>query len=148
MARVLLAASGGGHLDQLALLTGSASGPEVMLATTDVEHGRARGFDRIASLPDCNLREPLRAARCCLAARALVRRERPEVVISTGAAPGFFCIMWGRIYGARTLWIDSVANAEELSLSGRMASRIAHRCLTQWEHLADGKRVHFAGAVL
>lgn len=148
MARVLLAASSGGHLDQLALITGSGSGPEVLLATTDVEHGRARGFDRIASLPDCNLREPLRAARCFLAALALVRRERPEVVISTGAAPGFFCIMWGRIYGARTLWIDSIANAEELSLSGRLASRIAHCCFTQWEHLADGDRVRYSGAVL
>ncbi len=148
MARVLLAASGGGHLDQLALIIGGESGPDVLLATTDVEHGRARGFHSVAGLPDCNLREPLRAARCCLAAHALVRRERPEVVISTGAAPGFFCILWGKIYGARTLWIDSIANAEELSLSGRLASRIADRCLTQWQHLADGDRVHFAGAVL
>ena len=148
MARVLLAASGGGHLDQLALIIDGEREPDVLLATSDVEQGRARGFELCASLPDCNLREPLRTARCCLAVRALVRRERPEVVVSTGAAPGFFCIMWGRFYGARTLWIDSIANADKLSLSGRLASRMAHRCLTQWEQLADGKRVRFAGAVL
>lgn len=148
MARVLLAASGGGHLDQMALVAGSENDRDVLLATTDVEHGRARGFHKVVSLPDCNLREPLRAARCCLAALAIVRRERPAVVISTGAAPGFFCILWGKFHGARTLWIDSIANAEQLSLSGRLASRLADRCLTQWEHLANGDRVHFAGAVL
>jgi hypothetical protein len=69
------------------------------------------------------------------------------VVISTGAAPGYLAIRFARLLKARTLWIDSVANVEELSMSGRMASQAADLCLTQWPHLADG-RIRYLGAVL
>jgi hypothetical protein len=75
-------------------------------------------------------------------------RERPEVVVSTGSAPGFFCLLAGRLIGARTLWIDSVANAEQLSMSGRLSRAVAHQCWTQWEHLAAPEGPHYHGAVL
>jgi hypothetical protein len=45
------------------------------------------------------------------------------------------------------VWVDSVANAEELSLSGKMASEKADLCLTQWPHLASGA-VAYEGSVL
>ena len=77
----------------------------------------------------------------------MLLRERPHVVISTGAAPGYLALRAGKLLGARTIWIDSVANVEELSLSGRMSSSVADLCLTQWPHLADGD-VGYAGAVL
>ena len=74
-------------------------------------------------------------------------RERPDVVVSTGAAPGYLAIRWAGLLGARTIWIDSVANVEELSLSGRLASTRTDLCLTQWPHLAGGS-VRYLGAVL
>jgi len=37
------------------------------------------------------------------------------VIVSTGAAPGYFAIVLGRLFGARTIWIDSMANIENLS---------------------------------
>ena len=45
----------------------------------------------------------------------VVLRERPDVVVSTGAAPGYFALRFGRLFGARTLWLESIANVEELS---------------------------------
>jgi hypothetical protein len=75
-------------------------------------------------------------------------RERPDVVISTGAAPGYIAIRLGRLLGARTMWIDSIANVEEMSLSGSKALRCAGLCLTQWEHLARPDGPHYKGAVL
>jgi hypothetical protein len=45
------------------------------------------------------------------------------------------------------VWIDSVANVEELSLSGRLASERVDLCLTQWPHLAAGL-VYYKGSVL
>lgn len=148
MVRVLAASSGGGHWEQLMLLAGAFAPHRTTYATSNPQQARYAGIAAPRALPDCNLNQPLRAAWCALAALSLVLRLRPEVVVSTGAAPGFFCLMWGKLLGARCLWIDSVANAEELSLSGRLARRIADRCLTQWEHLADGDRVHYAGSVL
>ena len=130
------------------LLARGFAGHEVRFATTDADQARHYGVQDALLLPDCNLNRPLRALRCALASLRHVWRLRPQVVLSTGAAPGFFCILWGRILGAKVLWIDSVANADKLSLSGRLAILIGANCLTQWEHLADGDRVQFAGSVL
>ena len=77
-----------------------------------------------------------------------VLKFRPDVVVTTGAAPGFFAIMFGRILGAKTIWVDSVANAEELSLAGRKAKRWATHWLTQWPELASDDGPRFIGSVL
>ncbi|SDC44289.1 glycosyltransferase family protein [Niabella drilacis] len=69
----------------------------------------------------------------------VVREVKPDVIITTGAAPGLLAIIAGRLCGARTLWIDSIANAEDLSLSGKIASRFAHKALTQWKDLSSSK---------
>ncbi|WP_336245337.1 UDP-N-acetylglucosamine--LPS N-acetylglucosamine transferase [Maritimibacter dapengensis] len=75
-------------------------------------------------------------------------RIRPEVVVTTGAAPGYFALRLGRLFGARTIWIDSIANGAEMSLSGRQARPYADLWLTQWEHLASPDGPDFLGAVL
>ena len=74
-------------------------------------------------------------------------KERPDVVVSTGAAPGYFGIRFGKLVGARTIWIDSIANAEELSLSGLKAGKHVDLWLTQWEHLAQQEGPHYHGNV-
>jgi len=130
------------------LITGGIANHVMHFATTNAEHAHSHGINNPAILPDCNWQRPVAALQCASVSLMLVLRLRPDVVITTGAAPGFFCLLWGRLFGARTLWIDSVANAEKLSLSGRLARRIAHCSLTQWEHLADGSTIHFAGSVL
>jgi len=73
---------------------------------------------------------------------------RPYAIMTTGAAPGYFAIRLGKLLGAKTLWIDSIANAEELSLSGRLASKYADVTLTQWSHLASPGTVEYQGAVI
>ena len=69
-------------------------------------------------------------------------------VISTGAAPGCFAVILGRILGARTIWLDSIANVDRVSLSGRLVRRYAGLWLSQWEHLAGQKGPEFQGTVL
>ena len=78
----------------------------------------------------------------------LMLRIRPDAVISTGAAPGYFALRIGKMLGVRTIWIESVANAEELSMSGRKIGKHADLWLTQWEHLAQPDGPHYWGAVL
>lgn len=99
-------------------------------------------------VPDCNLNRPGQSLHCLIRSVVAIVRIRPAVVISTGAAPGFFCLLAGRLIGARTVWIDSVANVERLSKSGMLARWVATDWLTQWEHLARPSGPQFAGAVL
>ena len=78
----------------------------------------------------------------------VVFRERPDVVVTTGAAVGYFAIVFGRLAGSRTIWIDSIANADEMSLSGQKASRFAQVVLTQWPELEKPDGPKYWGSVL
>jgi UDP-N-acetylglucosamine:LPS N-acetylglucosamine transferase len=78
----------------------------------------------------------------------IVATLRPDVVVSTGAAPGYFAVRFGRWFGARTCWIDSIANAEELSLSGRKIRPYATRVLSQWPEVAKAENTEYGGSVL
>jgi UDP-N-acetylglucosamine:LPS N-acetylglucosamine transferase len=145
--RILAVASSGGHWVQLRRLEPAFEGHDVAYLTTHAGHRADVAPARFHTVADAN-----RGSRAALAASAVkilwvLLRERPDVVVSTGAAPGYLAIRIGKLLGARTLWIDSVANVEELSLSGRMASRRADVCLTQWPDLAGGP-VRYRGAVL
>lgn len=79
----------------------------------------------------------------------LIRDRRPDVVVSTGAAPGAIAIYIAKLLGIRTIWIDSVANSDVLSLSGRAVRPVADLCLTQWPELAaTDHRIKYFGRVL
>jgi len=148
MKRVLAVASAGGHWEQMMLLRDVLSEHDVHFATTVTDAPAKAGIADVTILPDCNKDRWLDSLRCLFAAAALVLRRRPDVVLSTGAAPGFFCVMFGRLTGARTLWIDSVANAEQLSMCGKLSRRVANCTVTQWAHLAGEGGPKYAGSLL
>ncbi len=78
----------------------------------------------------------------------MVATIRPDVVISTGAAPGYFAIKFGNWFGAKTCWVDSMGNTTSLSLSGRKTRGGATLVLSQWNHVAEQENVEYAGSVL
>ena len=57
----------------------------------------------------------------------------------------------GSWMGVRTVWIDSIANVESLSMSGQKVGGFVDLWLTQWPHLAapaGAKGPRHEGAVL
>ncbi len=146
--RVLAIASGGGHWQQLMMMRPAFAGARTLYLTT--LPGLPEQFDAApaAIVPDCNRDEKLAVARCAAALAGHVARHRPHVVISTGALPGVIALALGRAAGARTVWVDSLANAEEMSMSGKLARRVAHLWLSQWEHVAAASGAEYAGSVL
>jgi len=79
----------------------------------------------------------------------ILLRERPDVVISTGAAPGYLAIRLAKLLTrARTIWLDSIAETGGLSLSGIKVRRYADLWLTQWPELAQPNGPDYKGNVL
>lgn len=78
----------------------------------------------------------------------IILRERPDVVISTGAAPGAVALRIGKWLGAKTVWIDSIANVEKISMSGSKVGKFSDLWLTQWEHLTNDHGPSFRGGHL
>jgi UDP-N-acetylglucosamine:LPS N-acetylglucosamine transferase len=145
--RVLAVASSGGHWVQLRRLEPAFAGHDVAYLTTDAGHRDEVAPRRFYTVADGNRSNKLALLRSLLKIVWVLARERPDVVVSTGAAPGYLAMRVAKLMRARTVWIDSVANVEELSLSGRMAASQVDLCLTQWPHLA-GDSVRYEGAVL
>ena len=146
--RVLAIASGGGHWVQLMRMRPAFQGCHVSYGSTwdgykdDV---KGHNFYRIRDASrDNKFGMWIQAAMILL----VVIRSRPDFVITTGAAPGYFAIRIAKMFGAKTCWVDSIANAEEISLSGRMVGRYADLWLTQWEHLSTPEGPEFHGSVL
>ena len=78
----------------------------------------------------------------------IVVRVRPNVVISTGAAPGVVALRVGKCLGAKTVWLDSIANVERMSLSGKKVAGFADLHLSQWPAVAAAEGCQYKGAVL
>ncbi|MGH8242411.1 MAG: UDP-N-acetylglucosamine--LPS N-acetylglucosamine transferase [Steroidobacteraceae bacterium] len=146
--KLLAISSGGGHWVQLLRLRPAFGNCDVVYATVKEGYRSDIGNERFHVIPDANRWNRWALIRSAFAVLRVVIRERPDIVISTGAAPGLFGIAIGSLLGARTIWVDSIANGEELSLSGRKARRFAGLWLTQWPHLAARAGPFYRGSVL
>ena len=146
---VLLVCSPGGHLQQmLALrpawdgldrswvtLTGADVG--VLLADEEVALGRGPTNRHLGNM-----------VRNAVLAWRLLRRRRPDAILSTGAglAVPFFFV--GRLLGIRCVYVESVTRTESLSLSGRMVYPLATTFFVQWPQAAGKRRrAVYAGGI-
>lgn len=100
-------------------------------------------------LGECNRKHPFRAVLVFIRGLRVVIKERPDVVITTGSLPIALMCLSAKLFGARIVWIDSIANIERFSMSGRMMRHVADLFLTQWPELAEKyNNVEYAGAII
>ncbi|UFS68821.1 hypothetical protein LPW11_13025 [Geomonas sp. RF6] len=145
--KVLAVASGGGHWVQLMRLRPAFEGMSLEFIGTNAAYAKEVGKP-IHTVRDANMWDKISLAIMFLQVALKVLRVRPDVIVTTGAAPGFAALLFGKLIGARTIWIDSIANSETMSSSGKHARRVADLWLTQWEHLATPQGPHYIGSVL
>jgi len=145
--KVIAIASVGGHWVQLLRLLPAFEGMEVVFVSTVKSLSTTVSGNKFYYIPDASRWNKLKLLETFFMALKIVQKEKPDVIITTGAAPGLLTLIAGKILGSKTIWIDSVANAEKLSLSGRIALRIADKTYTQWPDLA-GHRIIYAGNIL
>jgi UDP-N-acetylglucosamine:LPS N-acetylglucosamine transferase len=146
--RILAVASSGGHWVQLRRIMPAFEESDVAYVTVLESYRSEVPDNRFYSVSDATRWSKLGLIVLALQLAWIIAKEKPSVIVSTGAAPGYFAIVLGRLYGAKTIWIDSMANIENLSMSGARVGRYADLWLTQWPHLAKSEGPHYAGGVL
>lgn len=68
---------------------------------------------------------------------AILRKERPDVILSTGAGSVVpFAIVGRLLFSTRVVFVETVTRVVSPSLTGRIMYRLAHRFFYQWESLA------------
>jgi UDP-N-acetylglucosamine:LPS N-acetylglucosamine transferase len=146
--RILAVSSGGGHWVELIRIAPAFEGHDVAFATVDRTYLSGAGAARFYTFRDVTRWDKLRWVQTISKLIWILLRERPDVVISTGALPGYFALRLAKWFGARTIWLDSLANVEELSMSGQKIAKHADLWLTQWPHLAKQNGPLYRGTVL
>ncbi len=148
--RICLAASGGGHVRQLLDLRPAWSAHDHFFVTEDTALGQSLAREhRTHFVPhfawgQAKLGTPFkmvaRAFSSFFGSLRLMLRERPDVVISTGAGAVIFPVFWGRMLGAHIVVIESFARFDGPSLFGRIAAPLAHDLVVQSPKLKDYHR--------
>lgn len=133
--KILIVSSVGGHLTEVMQMAPLFEGHEVSLVVNDE-----------ASLPEFDFARVYRIAHAerdwrvllnCAEAARILRAERPDVVVSTGAGPAVpFALVARLAAGARVLFVESAAAVTRPTLTGRLLYRIADRFFYQWPGLA------------
>lgn len=141
MPRICLAASGGGHVRQLMDLEPVWSSYDHFFVTEDSPLSRTISKQhRVHFVPhfavgQARLGKPFRMALAALRnlwmSAAIILRERPDVIITTGAGAAFFALVWARLLGAKAIVIESFARFETPSIFFRVASPLAHHTVVQ-----------------
>jgi beta-1,4-N-acetylglucosaminyltransferase len=131
--KVLLVCSSGGHLAQLMCLEpwwGEQERQWVTFDTTDAV-GKLADEDVVwAHHPTTrNLRNLVR--NTALAWRTL-RRFRPDVVVTTGAAVAVPFFWMHRIFGARTIYLEVFDRIDSRTLTARLCRPVTDLFLVQW----------------
>jgi UDP-N-acetylglucosamine:LPS N-acetylglucosamine transferase len=143
--RICLAASGGGHLRQLLDLQKVWSAHDYLFITEDTSLGRSIAQSHPAAMVPHfalgqlrlnGLRRMIGGGLGNLVRSArIIRKFRPDVVISTGAGTVFFPVFWARLSGAEIILIESFARFNKPSLFARLSAPLSHRVLLQSEAL-------------
>lgn len=145
--KILAVASGGGHWVQLLRLSSVFESCDLVFVSTYKSYTFQDKPHKFYSVTDANRWNKLGLLKMANEIRVIVNKEKPDYIVSTGAAPGLAAIFWGRLIGSKTIWIDSIANVDQISLSGRLIKPFTNLHLTQWPHLAKGK-TQYKGTVI
>ena len=104
------------------------------------EGGQARdsSLENIHLLPQINRRQKDFAwqfLKLMVSAAKLMLREKPDVVVTTGALISFPFCLCAKLTGAKVVYIETFARVNDRSLTGRLVYPLADLFLVQWESL-------------
>lgn len=148
--RLLLVASTGGHLIELHRLVEMWGGaPGALWVTFDTPQSRdlLRGLD-VFYVPYVAPRDWKTVVAVASTLRALLRRQRFDGMVSTGAAVALSAALAGLLTGTKMLYVESIARTSGPSLTGRLLQLVPGVALRTQVESWSSSRWRFAGNVL
>ena len=151
--KICVGASAGGHMNQLLRLLEYVNcwpcEPSVYVTTLPELAERLGRSGRTYVIGECNRNHLLQGLVVLIRASAIVLKERPDVIVTTGSLPIALMCAVAKLLGKKVVWIDSIANVERLSMSGSFVRHFADLFITQWPGLAEKyEGVEFVGAIV
>ena len=63
----------------------------------------------------------------------VLRKERPDLIISSGAAVSVPFFYLGKLFGAQLIYVEVFDRIDKPTMSGKMVYPIADKFIVQWE---------------
>ncbi len=138
--KVCFAASSGGHLEEILMLKPLMERYESFLVTEETGYQAAGKMVRCYYLLQVNRREISCIPRLFVNTfRSLLifLAERPDVIVCTGALATVPICLLCKALGKKLVFIESFANVERPTMTGRLLYRFADRFCIQWKELKE-----------
>ena len=135
--KICFAASSGGHLEELSRLSSLAHKDDFVL-TEIGKFVSVNWCDNVKYMPQINRKEAMfifKFIRLFISSFVLFIKEKPDIIISTGALVTFPIGMIAKMFGKKIIYIESFARVDNPSLTGRLYYKIADVFIVQWKDM-------------
>lgn len=140
MKKISFVASSGGHWEEIMCLTEIIKENDCFFVTEDGGQAMESKLDKVYTVPQINRHEKgfwIHFIKLFFKAYKIIKREKPQVLITTGALIAFpFCVC-AKLMKSKIIYIESFARVNNASLSGKLVYPIADLFLVQWESMVE-----------
>lgn len=145
--KICLTCSHGGHLTEMLALLPAFEGHDTFYFCYDADTTRR--------LPNAYLvpnmaRNPIEFLKNLFRVTRIFWKERPDLVVSTGAEIAIPVMLIAKVFRAATLYIECGAQVAHPSVTGRVLCRWVDTFLVQWPELLEvyGPCAQFRGSLI
>ena len=134
--KICLVGSSGGHLAHLYMLKSIWEKTERFWVTFDKEDARSllenEKFYKCFFPTNRNL---LNLIRNTFLAFKVIIKERPDIIISSGAAVAVPFFYIGKLFGAKLVYIEVFDRVDKSTVTGKLVYPITDKFIVQWEEM-------------
>ena len=148
--KICITCSHGGHLTETLQILDAFAGHNIFFATYhSAREAEVRAIAPAYFTDNIGL-SVWRMLRAFGWAWSILRRERPDVIISLGAEIALPFFYLGKLLGIKTLFIESWCRVHNLSLTGKLVYLVVDVFWVQWPQLLKvcGSKAQYRGAVI
>ena len=100
-------------------------------AVRAVDTASALAGCQVTWLPELAARRPLALLPALVRARRILRRLRPDLIVSAGSGPAIPFFLLAAAQGIPTFWVSTLNVSGKAGISARLCARLASRVLVQ-----------------
>lgn len=136
--KICLVGSSGGHLTHLYMLKPFWEKHDRLWVTFDKEDARSLLIgEKMYPLYFPSNRSIKALMINTWRALKILPRERPDLIISTGAAGAVPFFWLGKLFGARTIYIEVFDRIDASTMTGKMCYPVADKFIVEWDEMRN-----------
>lgn len=136
--KILFVASAGGHLEETLALKSLENRYNTVLITEKTENDITYWQDKCYYMHKVNRKE-IKSLIIYIGiffkSLVILLKEKPQIIISTGAMIAFPTCLLGKLMGKKIIYIETMANINSKSMTGKIVYKFADLFIVQWESM-------------